>query len=303
MQLTMYAYFTEMLLREGADAAVKFAKKCGFDSVELLELIGPGSLPIFPNEDSVKQLREILDMHGMRCACYSVGISLLADNVGPTKNQSSPDALKACAVRASILGSPYLHHTLMPERISNLPPPLAINRFLPLLIERAQSVADHCASLGVTTLYEPQGYYINGADSFGRFYESIKAKGHLVGVCGDVGNCLYADQSPTLFFKRYAGEMRHVHLKDLYIEDFRCNRQSKPFAIWDQTANGSALTEVPLGMGVVDLNSCMQELQRAEYQGSFALETFYWDENKRSLALHLERDRDYIVEKYGKTLK
>ncbi len=297
MQLTMYAYFTEMLLHKGADAAVRFAQECGFDSVEILELIGPGSLPVFPDEDSAKRLREVLDKHGIRCACYSVGIFLPADDLGEHRNRSGVEALKKCADRARILGSPYLHHTLMPWRVSSESPALVLDRMLPCLTERAVAVAKYSNDLGLTVLYEPQGYYLNGP-AFSRFYEPMKASGCAVGVCGDVGNCLYANASPVDFFKRYAGEMRHVHLKDLYMEDARLNRQNAPQRVWDETADGTYLTEMPLGSGIAALDACMQELHRVGYDGAFALETFYWDEKKESLASHLGRDRNYMMKKY-----
>ena len=298
MQLTMYAYFKELLLRDGADVAVRFAKECGFDSIEILDQIFPGSVSVFPNEDSAKQLRKALDRHGLRCACYSVGICLLADDLGEHRDLSAVDALKMCADRAHILSSLYLHHTLMPWLISDEPPALALDRLLPTLIERATVVARYSNTLGITTLYEPQGYYLNGP-AFARFYEPMKASGCAVGVCGDVGNCLYANASPAAFFERYAKEVRHVHLKDLHIEDARINRQSAPQRAWDETADGSYLTEVPLGNGAVDLDTCMQELYRAEYDGAFALETFYWNKETKSLASHLGRDREYMIKKYA----
>lgn len=298
MQLTMYAYFNELWLRDGADAAVRFAKECGFDSIEILDQIFPGSSSVFPDENSVIELRNALDRHGLRCACYSVGICLLSDDLGKTRNLTAVDALKKCADRAHILSSPYLHHTLLPWRVSDEPPALALDHLLPTLIERATEVAKYSNTLGITTLYEPQGYYINGP-AFARFYEPMKASGCAVGVCGDVGNCLYANASPAAFFERYAKEIRHVHLKDLRIEDARINRQNAPQHAWDETADGSYLTEVSLGSGAVALDTCMQELYRAEYEGAFALETFYWDKKTTSLASHLGRDRDYMMKKYA----
>ena len=298
MQLTMYAYFKELLLRDGADAAVRFAKECGFDSIEILDQIFPGSSSVLPDEDSAIELRKALDRYGLRCACYSVGICLLSDDLGESQNLSGVDALKTCANRAHILSSPYLHHTLMPWRVSDELPALALDRLLPTLIERATAVAKYSNALGITTLYEPQGYYLNGP-AFARFYEPMKASGCAVGVCGDVGNCLYANASPAAFFERYAKEVRHVHLKDLHIEDARINRQSASQRAWDETADGSYLTEVPLGSGAVDLDTCMQELYRAGYDGAFALETFYWNKETKSLASHLGRDREYMIKKYA----
>ena len=58
---------------------------------------------------------------------------------------------------------------------------------LPALLERACAVAAYANSLGLTVLYEPQGFYVNGLDGFTRFFEEMKQRGYRIGVCGDVG--------------------------------------------------------------------------------------------------------------------
>jgi sugar phosphate isomerase/epimerase len=296
MELTMYTYFTELLVRHGAQEAVRFAKECGFSSVEILEIIGPGTAPLFPTEQQAQELRSHLEAAGLKCACYSVGIYLPADDLGPTHHSSSVEILKSCADRAHILGSPYLHHTLLPGRVCDDPPAKVVDRLLPTLLDRAGQVIEHCARYGMSVLYEPQGYYINGLDGFPRFYEAIKERYPTVGICGDVGNCLYANASPLAFFERYAQEIRHVHLKDLCLENENFHRGNTALGrLWDQTADGTFLTEVPLGDGEANVNGCMQLLRRFGYHGAWALETFYWDLETRSLAECLARDRDFVL--------
>jgi sugar phosphate isomerase/epimerase len=299
MQLTMYASFTELLMRKGAREAVHFAKECGFDSVELLELAAPGTKPIFADLQSARELRRLLDEYGMKCACYSVGIHILADDLGEEGNLSGVEVLKRCADRAHILGSHYLHHTLMLGRNYSEKTSETLDRQLPCLLDRASQVARYCAGYGMTTLYEPQGYYVNGLDGFSRFYEQMKHAGLTVGVCGDVGNCLYVNGDPVEFFKRYATEMRHVHLKDLRLEDATFHRQmTAPDRLWDAIIDGRYITDTLLGEGDVDIDTCMRELRQAGYRGAYALETSYWNSLGTSLKDNLIRDRNYILAHY-----
>jgi sugar phosphate isomerase/epimerase len=300
MELTMYTYFSDLIKRQGAREAVRMARECGFASVEILEIVGPGTAPLFENEGQARELRSLLEENGLRCACYSVGIYLPADDLGPSRDQSAVDILRSCADYACILGSPYLHHTLLPGRVSIEASSVILDRLLPELLARAGQVADYNSLQGLTTLYEPQGYYVNAPDGFARFYEEMKRRGYAVGVCGDVGNPWYADSDPVDFFARYAREIRHVHIKDVFLADGReeCARiSSRP---WDLTADGRFVIDAPLGQGVVDIDACMAHLRRVGYRGAYALETFY--ENSEDVALQecLTRDRDFMLERYGK---
>lgn len=299
MELSMYAFFTDIFRREGAVEAVRFAKECGFTAVEILEGARPGSKPLFSTSEQAQELRRLLDENGMRCACYSVSINILADDIGEERSLSGVDALKRCAENARILGSPYLHHTLT---IGYTPPEnqtITIRDLLPTLLTNASEVAGYCAALGLTVLYEPQGYYVNGLDGFPLFYEEMKERGYSVGVCGDFGNSLYVGCDPVDFFKRYAGDMRHVHVKDFHIEDDRLHRSNAtPSRHWDRIRDGRYVTEAFFGDGVVDMDACMQELRRVGYSGAYSLETFYWNNLSVSLKENLLRDKSYLQNKY-----
>ena len=161
-------------------------------------------------------------------------------------------------------------------------------------------MADYCASLGLTVLYEPQGNYVNGLDGFPRFYDEMKRRGHRVGVCGDTGNCLYVGCDPVAFFARYAADIRHVHVKDLLPESDALNRHNAPRSRrWDRIRDGSLVTEAYLGDGGVDLDGCMRELSRAGYDGVYSIETFYWNTLTVSLRDHYRRDRAFVLAHYA----
>jgi sugar phosphate isomerase/epimerase len=115
-----------------------------------------------------------------------------------------------------------------------------------------------------------------------------------------VGNPWYADSDPVAFFARYAGEMCHVHIKDVFVANSReeCARiSSRP---WDLTAGGYFVTDAPLGQGVVNIDACMAYLRRANYQGAYALETFYATGEGETLREALIKDCDFMLKQYGK---
>ena len=296
LTISMYPFFGDILKREGAREAVRFARECGFSGVEILEGVRPGSMPLFKDDRQITELKQLLDENGMVCTCYSVSINILSDALGENRDLSGVEALKLCADRAKALGSPFLHHTLT---IGYDPPADSmdtVTEILPTLLERASEIATYCNQLGLTVLYEPQGYYINGLDGFPRFYDEMKRRGHAVGVCGDTGNSLYADCEPADFFARYAEDIRHVHIKDIHVENDDLNRGNTVSSRrWDISRGGVYLTDTFLGEGSVDLDTCMEHLHRAGYTGAYSIETFYWNNLSVSLRDNYKRDITYAL--------
>ena len=299
MNLCMFAFFNDLVWREGAADAVRFARECGFDTVEVLQPMQPSARPVFETFAHVEALRRELDANGMRCACFSVSSNVLANNLGASGDRSAVDELKQCADIAKALGSPYLHHTLTLGYVPTSAEMDSLDAIFPELTARASEVAEYANSIGLTVLYEPQGYYVNGLEGFTRFYECMKQRGHSIGVCGDMGNSLYVNCAPDAFFAHYKEEICHVHLKDYHIEDEVLNRQNaKESRFWDMIRDGRMITETRLGEGLVDMDACMAHLRDVGYDGAYATETCYWNNLTVSLRENLEQDRAYMLTKY-----
>ena len=270
MNLSMYTYFSSMIRHEGAETAIAFARAHGFSSVEFLEWM-PNERPLtVPDLHTAQEIRALLEQNGLSTSCFSVGIDLLDPKTGE-EIPGSVEALMRVAEIAAAVGSPYLHHTL----ILNISPALheknlPFDALLDRLANSARTVAKRANELGLTVLYEPQGFYINGIDQFGKFYARMKAAGVNVGVCGDIGNALFADVDPTDFFQAYATEIRHVHLKDYRVETYtpQCKHQS---------LGKKGLRQVLLGDGDIDLAACIDSLRAVGYAGAYALEGSYED--------------------------
>ncbi len=254
MEFTMYDQFTELALSRGIDAAAAYARAHGFSSVEFLGTVTP---PVRSKEEA-HEMRGALENHGLSVACYSVGTSLY-------RAPDEEERLMQHAELAAALGSPFLHHTLLSSLL-----PLAENPDFETVLEdvlpRAMSVARHAADLGLTCLYEEQGLYFNGIRNFGTFYYAMKQSVSNVGVCGDLGNILFADECPEDFIRAFVSEIRHVHIKDYRVTDKPVRDTSM------RSAGGKYLTETPVGEGDAHVAECLGILREAGYRGKTALE-------------------------------
>jgi sugar phosphate isomerase/epimerase len=185
-------------------------------------------------------------------------------------SESGVEALKKCVDNAVILGSPYFHHTMTMGIPINVSPYDDFDGFFDRLCNCAEEIGKYANSKGLTVLYEPQGPFVNGIERFGRLYYEMKRRGVDVFVCGDVGNTLFADTSPVDFYKVYASEVRHVHLKD-YVVNAPSSVPNSPTAY---SVSGTALNEVAICQGEIDIKACLSLFKKHGYNGAFAIENF-----------------------------
>ena len=259
MDFIFYGEFSTTVRQKGIEETARFAKEKGFSGVEFLESSAQGTTFTLQDIPSAKKTAEILRAHGLDVACYSVECCLWADEV---------ENLKKHAELASALGSPFLHHTLIPWLALDENSP-SYEQAFEKIIERATEVANYAKSLGLICLYEEQGMYFNGK-GFDDFYLEIKRRCDNVGVCGDFGNDLFVDENPVDFIEKYKTEIKHAHLKDYQF--LPRSDQSEKGAEWYKTKGGNYLKDCPLGAGVVEFDKAFHALQTSGYQGKYALE-------------------------------
>ncbi|MBQ4051685.1 MAG: sugar phosphate isomerase/epimerase [Oscillospiraceae bacterium] len=259
MEFTFYMYFAEAVLEKGIRAAAEYARKMGFSSVEMLETARTGCPKVFPTVKDAREARKVLEEYGLHMACYSVGAALYR----------SPEAEAVMMRHAEIaaeLGSPYLHHTMVGSAEAVGAP--SNEEAIEVVTDAAERIANYAKTLGLTCIYEDQGRVVNGIDGFGSFYREISRRCDNTGVCGDIGNCLFVDTEPEDFFRAYAKEIVHVHIKD-YI---RKSAPSAPGSGWHRTNNGRWLRDTTIGSGCIDFDACLKILKDAGYTGPYALE-------------------------------
>lgn len=264
MNISMYANFSHILETQGADAACAMAARLGCSSVELLEMVGEGRSPVIKDDNDIKALKKSLEREQLSLACYSVAVNLWQKGMSADTVTDMEKELMLHAQRAAALGSPFLHHTLLLGVDKGA---LPFGEALSLIVPAAVRVARYAHGLGITCIYEGQGMFFNGVEGFGAFYYAVKKECPYVGVCGDIGNMLFVDEEPTEFFRVFASEIKHVHIKDYIRSDAPVSTDG-----WTQSRGGAWLKDVVIGSGIIDIPTCLYFLKKTGYNGAFALE-------------------------------
>lgn len=211
-----------------------------------------------PDLEAAKRVRAYADEKGVRFCCFSVYCNLTGEGAKETVRK-----LKGYAEVAQILGSPYLHHTVVPE----FDDPRRVlpyrEQLLAQGIEGVREVFDHAQKHGVLTVFEDQGYAVNGVQGFGEFLERVDRP---VGVVADFGNICQVGEKIADFIRAFRERIVHVHLKDLVYKP--CNSPEDPF----QTSDGRRFEMTGLGAGCVELENGITLLRQAGYDGCYAME-------------------------------
>lgn len=264
LNFSMYSGFSEAVQAFGIEKAAKIAAESGYRSVEFLALASkypPRELFRTPKE--IARMRKVLDAYGLSVACFSVGIGLWQPAITEETARIREERVIALAEIAAALGSPFLHHTLVTTQSCDTPYDEVLEYVLPIALR----IARRADEIGLTVLYEPQGMYFNGCTGFRGFYRRMKAEHPSVGVCGDVGNTLCVNEDPISFFRTFAKDVRHVHLKD-----FAAVTDATQTSRGYRSRNGVYLRETVVGEGDIDLTACLTVLRDAGYRGAFAIE-------------------------------
>ena len=262
MNFTMYTNWCRSVKTDGIERAAVYAKSLGFSSVEFFDFIGDNWESVIPDVATAKHFRSVLEAKGLHTACYSVAVCLYDPTSPDGINASAEFQMMKYAEYAAALGSPFLHHTVT---LSIDEAPLPYHEMLKTVLPSVVRIAKYAASLGVRCIYEDQGMYFNGVDGFGEFYRTVKAQEPTVGICGDIGNMLFVDESPVAFFEAYAKEFVHVHIKD-YTD---CKMGDVGACV---TRGGRVIRDAVIGKGFIDIVTCLNILKSSGYTGAIALE-------------------------------
>ncbi len=256
MKLSSYNQFNYDLVKFGIDYACEHARAVGFDAVEFLA--GDGSLPVrFPAED----VKAALKRNGLTVSCFSAFADLV---------NGSYDLIPIIDY-ASELGSPYFHHTVLPE----LRVPSVYDDVFDTAVKKATEIARYAEGKGITVLYEPQGLCFNGVSGLGKFAESIR-KNISIGICGDIGNSLFVDEEPSGVMSAFAKDIKHSHLKDFFYSDSEI--VSPPQY---RSKAGKHLCDAKLFEGDIDIAACLKVIKESGYDSFFSLEFTASDEETK----------------------
>lgn len=209
-----------------------------------------------PDEDTAMRIREYADSKNIIFPCFSVFTKLASsrDNI---------DKLKKYVRIAKIMGSPYLHHTIVGEYQNSKEVLPYKEEFFRTGVEAVREIYDYAESIGIRTIYEEQGYIFNGIKNFGEFLETVD---RAVGVVADFGNIYESGDDLIDFLKAFAHKVVHVHLKDVILSD--SNYDGKGF----DSISGKYMYEAEFGKGIVNLKDAIGILKSVGYDGYYGLE-------------------------------
>ncbi len=270
MKIASYNTFSEDFKKRGLEYALKHSAALGFEGVELIHIREP-----LPSLEEVKSAKKRFAAYGLDVVCYSVYA-----NLSPMYAKENEETLIKNANIAATLGSPYLHHTLVPN-LSKAEIAQSYDDLFDGVLSSALRVAEYCDKLGLVCLYEPQGVYFNGTEGLGKFFEEMKKRCGNVGICGDMGNPLFANCDPIDVFNVFKSDIKHLHAKNYLITDgkrdgFECYR----------TDSEKWLCDVALQDGSVDLAACTRSLDG--YTGNLSIEKNGTDEEIKGFIQYIK---------------
>lgn len=231
-----------------------------------------------PDVETAKKAKLTFDKYGLKVACHSACVNLWNDvrktgaimecglSTEELSRAEEQFLMKQIEV-AAVLEAPYVHHTLLPWLTLPSDAP-EYEDAIETAVEAAVRVADYAATFGITCIYEDQGYYVNGVEGFDGFYSKVKARCKNVGICGDLGNILFVNETPEAFLEANMKDICHVHIKDYLWKKAKVS----PGIYWYKAKEDSWLRDTMIGNGVVDFEACMKLLKDAGYNGYFSLE-------------------------------
>ncbi len=218
-----------------------------------------------PDIEKAEKIKEYADSKNVKIPCFSVFANLSGDN-----NTAMIEKLKGYAEVARILGSPYLHHTIIPEY--SYPEKVIGNREENFQkgIKAVREVYDYCEGIGIKAIYEPQGFIFNGVENLKRFANEVERDINFV---ADFTNICQSGDNIEDFIKAFHDKIVHVHIKDAILsdEDF-----SKDLA---RNLKGGFVNEVEIGKGELDIKGIVKLLESYGYKGCYALEYGVRDDN------------------------
>lgn len=145
-------------------------------------------------------------------------------------------------------------------------------QWLPKIIEGATRVTEHAKSVGVQTMIENHGFFVNGCERVERVIRGVGNDNY--GLLLDTGNIVCMDEDPSVAANRLSPMARMIHLKDFYIRrrDPGDTTQFDCGGHWFKSLNGRYLRGSILAQGDLDVPEMLGYIKASGYDGAIAIE-------------------------------
>lgn len=127
-----------------------------------------------------------------------------------------------------------------------------------------RDLADHAATLGISTMVENHGFCMNGSERVQRLVHAVGRPGFSTLL--DIGNFLCVDELPVAGVRRNLPIASVVHLKDFHVRD---HRMPPP---WLTTLAGGAILGTIVGFGDLPLLRILQLVRDSGFDGPMSIE-------------------------------
>ena len=225
-------------------------------------------------------------------ACAKAGLPVIsfvtgADFLAPAGGgdwKSEAKRLEEAVRTAKALGAPVMRHDA--TRGGDAP----FADVLPVIANGCRAVTEFAAGLGVRTMVENHGYFVQASSRCKRLMEAVGNPnfGSLV----DMGNFLCADDDPVQAVTRMAPFAFHCHAKDFHV---KARDAADPGKGWFRSAAGAYLRGAIVGHGDVDIRGCIRALKAAGYKGWMSIEFEGLEDNVLALETGLANLKSYMA--------
>ena len=210
-----------------------------------------------PDKEKALEIKKYADERGIIIPCFSV----YAD-ISENGYEFELERLKGFAEVAAIMGSPFLHHTIVGE-FEN-PEKVTCKRegLMEAGIKLVREVYDYAEKLGVRAIYEEQGFIFNGVKGFGEFLDKVERD---VGVVADFGNIHQSGDGFEEFIHAFHDRFVHAHIKDIRFTN-------APSDTAFPALDGRFVDYVEIGTGELDIKGFIDLLRFYGYDGYYGIE-------------------------------
>jgi sugar phosphate isomerase/epimerase len=223
-----------------------------------------------------------------------VNYSILADLISE-ENEAFEAEIKRVIKHvqiASELGLPRMRHDISSFRRTREELGVAhFERLFPRMVEAASRIADYAATLGVTTMLENHGFFVNGCDRCERLVRAVNRDNYKMLL--DTGNIICVDEDPTAAALKLSSLCDMIHLKDFYIRtrdpgdttEFDCGGR------WFRSVTGRYLRGSILGQGDLDVYEILGAIKSSGYDGNIAIEFEGFEDAQYACRVSLDNAR------------
>lgn len=257
MKIAVSSYSFLSAMRDGRMKLVDVipkAKELGFEGIEIASLGGDSE----SIRSSAPTLLSQSKAYGMPIAAYLTS----GDFVRGDLDQEVERVKKEVEV-AALIGATKMRH----DACWTVEPGTSFESVLPRIVEGYSRVTEYAAGLGVHTMIENHGQFVQDSDRVEAIVKGVNHKNFSWLV--DIGNFLCVDEDPkraVTVGMRYAG---HVHAKDFHMKG---KSEFTPELGWFGTRGGNHLRGAIFGHGNMDVTGIMSIVRESGYDGWISLE-------------------------------